>query len=164
MAKLSKIAPKVGGGGKLSASSRGGVMTRRLCIVFSVALAIAAQGTVRNWTGGGDGVTFADLRNWDGTVQAGDALVIENCGYPNGAPAVSITGGTFVSSHAQSVASYAYNKDETTSYEPVSGFISPDGTALFSDADADGVPAGYELAAVEGTDPTMYAVSYQALT
>ena len=48
-----------------------------LCTVV-VVFALVANGTVRNWTGGGDGVTFADSRNWDGAVQSGDSLVIEN--------------------------------------------------------------------------------------
>ena len=37
-------------------------------------------------------------------------MVIENCGYPNGEPTATITGGTFVSSSAKEIASYA--KDE----------------------------------------------------
>ncbi len=39
----------------------------------------------------------------------GDALVIESCGYPGGAPVVSITGGTFESENASAVASYVGN-------------------------------------------------------
>ena len=99
----------------------------------------------------------------DGANATGDALVIDNCGYPNGVPAVSVTGGTFVSDNAQSVASYA--KDDT--FAAVDEFIpaTVDGQpnpARFSDADADGVPAGYALVLVEGSDPEMYAVSAQA--
>ncbi len=39
----------------------------------------------------------------------GDALVLESCGYPGGAPVASITSGTFNSQNAASVASYAGN-------------------------------------------------------
>ena len=50
-----------------------------LVVALSVALSVfAAQAAVRQWTGAGDGVNFSDSRNWDGAVQAGDALVIEN--------------------------------------------------------------------------------------
>ncbi len=36
----------------------------------------------------------------------GDALVIESCGYPGGAPTAEISGGTFISDYASAVASY----------------------------------------------------------
>ena len=50
-----------------------------LMVALSVALSVfAAQANVRQWTGAGDGVNFADSRNWDGEVAPGDSLVIEN--------------------------------------------------------------------------------------
>ena len=50
-----------------------------LMVALSVALSVfAVQADVRNWTGAGDGVNFADSRNWDGEVAPGDSLVIEN--------------------------------------------------------------------------------------
>ena len=51
----------------------------------------------------------------------GDAVLIENCNYPGGAPVVSITGGTFrrTATDAKAVASYAANGAK----EAVTGFI-----------------------------------------
>ena len=52
---------------------------------FSLVMAFATVAMVSpsvadtvNWTGGGDGHTFADLGNWDGDINDGDSLVIEN--------------------------------------------------------------------------------------
>ena len=42
------------------------------------AFVFAAHGAERTWTGGGDGVTFADSRNWDGAIVDGDSIVISN--------------------------------------------------------------------------------------
>lgn len=89
----------------------------------------------------GTGTAAAYTHNGNGANATGDALVVENCGYPNGAPVVSITGGTFRSTNAKAVGSYA--KDST--FPVLIAFISPAGTALFSDDVSDGVPAGYEL-------------------
>ena len=75
-----------------------------------------------NITGGtitGNGTKTDFVHNGNGANATGDAVVIENCGYPGGAPAPSITGGTFISTNAKAVASYAYGE-----YEPVTGFIS----------------------------------------
>lgn len=88
-------------------------------------------------TGAATGYVFND----NGANATGDALVVENCGYPNGEPTVEITGGTFRSTNAKAVGSYA--KDST--FPVLTSFISPTGTALFSDDVSDGVPAGYEL-------------------
>ena len=55
----------------------------------------------------------------DGTKNTGDALVVDNCGYPGGVPGISVTGGTFRSENGNAVASYA-----KTGYTPVVGFIS----------------------------------------
>lgn len=55
-----------------------------------------------------------------GLAVTGDALVIDNCGYPFGAPTVSITGGDFISDKAYAVASYAGNGIT----DPIKGFIS----------------------------------------
>ncbi len=42
-----------------------------LMVALSVALSVfAVQANVRQWTGAGDGVNFADSRNWDGEVLA----------------------------------------------------------------------------------------------
>ena len=45
----------------------------------------------------------------NGANATGDALVVDNCGYPNGDPVVEITGGTFESDNAKGVGAY-YDK------------------------------------------------------
>ena len=75
-----------------------------------------------NITGGtitGNGAKAEYTYNGNGANATGDAVVIDNCGYPGGVPAPSITGGTFLSTNAKAVASYAYD-----GYEPVTGFVS----------------------------------------
>lgn len=68
----------------------------------------------------GNGAANAYTYNGNGANSTGDALVIDNCGYPGGAPTANITGGTFVSENAKAVGSYA-NGD---SREPIEEFIS----------------------------------------
>lgn len=57
--------------------------------------------------------------NGNGANPTGDALVIDNCGYPGGAPAASVTGGTFTSSNASAIGSYA-----TTGNTAIGNFVS----------------------------------------
>ena len=47
-----------------------------------------------------------------GCAPTGDAVVIDACGYPNGDPAIEISGGTFESENASAVADYQYNGNE----------------------------------------------------
>ncbi len=79
-----------------------------------------------------------DFAHYDNGVNStGDALVIENCGYPGGDPTVSITGGTFTSTNANAVASYAYGDGK----EAITGFIK--GGTYSSDV-SEFVEDGYE--------------------
>lgn len=66
--------------------------------------------------------------NGNGGNVTGDALVIDNCNYPNGIGIVSVTGGIFESNKAASVASYTYG--EVT---PIQNFIE---SGTFSDFSA----------------------------
>lgn len=50
--------------------------------------------------------------NPNGYVTNGNAITIEACGYPGGAPSVTITGGTVTSANNQSVAYYVYEGSE----------------------------------------------------
>ncbi len=103
---------------------------------------------------------YSNRPNGNPNWVTGDAIMIDNCGYPGGAPTVSITGGTFISQNAKSVGSYA--KDET--FTALAEFIAADGTALFSDTTADGVPAGYTLVADEThTNPQLYKIAYDGV-
>ena len=48
----------------------------------------------------------------NGGNPTGDALVVDNCAYPSGAPTVTISAGTFTSEHASGIGSY-YGNTET---------------------------------------------------
>ena len=55
----------------------------------------------------GNGTYAAYVHSTNGFNNTGDAFVVDNAGYPGGAPAPSILGGTFVSINASAIASYA---------------------------------------------------------
>ena len=55
----------------------------------------------------------------NGANATGDALVIDNCNYPNGIGKVEVTGGNFASMKAKAVGSYAGNGQT----EPLVGFV-----------------------------------------
>lgn len=55
----------------------------------------------------------------NGGISTGDALVIESCDYPNGAPTATVNGGVFSSVNAEPIGSYA-----ATETSKVTGFVS----------------------------------------
>lgn len=57
--------------------------------------------------------------NPNGCNDTGDALIVETCNYPGGAPTISITGGNFISNYGKAIGSYAGNGAE----KPLTGFI-----------------------------------------
>ena len=60
-----------------------------------------------------------DYEYWNnGCHSTGDALVVDNCGYPGGAPTVNVTGGTFTSTNADAIASYSYGENQ-----PIGEFV-----------------------------------------
>ena len=64
-----------------------------------------------NITGGtiiGNGAKAAYSYNGNGANATGDALVVESCGYPNGAPTATINGGTFTSNNGNAIGYYEY--------------------------------------------------------
>lgn len=62
-----------------------------------------------------------DYQYWNnGCYSTGDALVVDNCDYPGGAPVVNVTGGTFTSANADAIASYSYGDGN----EPLAHFVS----------------------------------------
>ena len=132
----------------------GGSVTGATAVYQKCGVLNVAGGVLR-----GTGAATAYSYNGNGANATGDALVVDNCGYPGGTPSVSVTGGSFVSENARAVGSYANGDDAETgaAREPVGGFIDPAGTALFSDAGADGVPEGHELVADEA-NPGFYKV------
>lgn len=58
--------------------------------------------------------------NGDGCNSTGDAIIIDSCGYPGGAPEVSITGGYFISSWNKAIGSYVKGNN----YTKITGFVS----------------------------------------
>ncbi len=65
------------------------------------------------------GAAKAFSHNGNGSTETGDALLVENCSYPGGAPSIEIKGGTFNSANAKAVASYAENE----TYPKLNNFI-----------------------------------------
>ena len=120
-------------GGKLSSTNapaiyhpNSGTLTISGGEIIGTTAVYQKSGTL-NITGGtitGNGAAAGYTYNGNGANPTGDALVIDNCGYPGGAPTVNISGGTFSSTNAKAVGSYAYNKDSSTNRTPLTGFIS----------------------------------------
>ena len=61
--------------------------------------------------------------NGNGAGATGDAIVIENCGYPGGSPVTNISGGTVISKNAEPVASYAYGDGNNAEEDFVTGGV-----------------------------------------
>ena len=57
----------------------------------------------------GNGVAAAYSYNGDGCNATGDALVVDNCNYPGGAPSVTVSGGSFNSTNGKGIGSYHGN-------------------------------------------------------
>lgn len=75
--------------------------------------------TINGGTIIGNGSSREYTYNGDGGVSTGDALVVDNCGYPNGKPIISVKGGYFDSANSKTVGNYS--KEGMT---PIEGFIS----------------------------------------
>ncbi|MBQ7604484.1 MAG: InlB B-repeat-containing protein [Clostridia bacterium] len=106
--------------------------------VITGATAVYQKSGTLNISGGkltGNGASADYTYNGNGAIATGDAIVIDTCGYPGGAPETSITGGTFISENAQPIGSYAYGEAE-----PADGFVSGGGFSAVIPADlcADG--------------------------
>ena len=92
--------------------------------------AIYQKSGTLNITGGtinGTGAAADYTHNGNGANATGDAVVVDNCGYPGGAPVPNITGGTFNSTNADPIASYVKQDDPAQSSateDPVTGFVS----------------------------------------
>lgn len=102
--------------------------------------AIYQKSGTMNISGGtitGNGAATAYSYNGNGANATGDAVVIDNCDYPGGAPSASITGGTFISTNAQPIGSYSYGD----SNDPIAGFVS--GGTFSSPVPADYCAEGY---------------------
>ncbi|MDD7161198.1 MAG: hypothetical protein SPF69_06855 [Candidatus Ornithospirochaeta sp.] len=92
-----------------------------------------------NIIGTGPAVAYNYYGN--GGISTGDALVVDSCGYPNEKPSVSITGGTFISTNANAVASYNTEGNEKVTEFITGGTFSSDPRAYLPfiyDAESDG--------------------------
>lgn len=86
------------------------------------ATAVYQKSGTLNISGGklvGNGEKKDYTYNGNGCNETGDALVVESCNYPQGAPTISITGGEFVSTNASAIGSYIGNG----ATEKVTGFV-----------------------------------------
>lgn len=61
-----------------------------------------------------------------GCAPTGDAVVIDACGYPNGDPAIEISGGNFESTNASAVADYQHGENEAEEILVTGGFFDSD--------------------------------------
>lgn len=116
----------------------GGTLTGKTALYFKAGELNIKGGT---FIGNGDYKKYEVIGG--GVDATGDAIVIDNCGYPAGIGAVSITGGTFTSTYAKAVASYATEGNSavtkfitggTFSSDP-SAYVAPGYTATKNDAD-----------------------------
>ena len=89
-------------GDKLTIS--GGTITGKTAVYVKSGTVSITDGILR---GTGDAAAYSF--NGNGGNPTGDALVVDNCNYPGGAPTVTISGGAFESSNAKGIGSYAGN-------------------------------------------------------
>ena len=68
--------------------------------------------TISGGTINGKGEKAAYVYDGNGANSTGDALVIDNCGYPGGAPTVTISKGTFVSTNADPIGIYTHGDND----------------------------------------------------
>ena len=107
--------------------------------------AVYVKSATLDITGGtlyGVGDVAAYRYNGNGCYATGDALVIDNCGYPGGVPVVSISDGELSSTNGLAVASYVKQDDatQTGEFDRVTGFVTG---GLFSNDVTDYIAAGY---------------------
>ena len=91
--------------------------------------------TISGGTFNGNGAKAEYTYNGNGCDPTGDALVVDNCGYPGGMPVLSITGGTFNSANAAAIESYAGNGQT----EIAKGFVAKSGVTLNPSLPSDSV-------------------------
>ena len=64
--------------------------------------------TINSGTYTANGAAADYTYNGNGANATGDAIVVDSCGYPGGAPEVSIGGGTFTSANGKQIGDYSY--------------------------------------------------------
>lgn len=121
----------------------GGIITGGTGIYVKSGSLVIPDGSSAKITGTGDKAEFVHYGN--GALSTGEAVVIENCGYPGGAPEASIAGGIFESKHAETIASYAWTEEGAAEEnEPIKDFVT--GGAFVGDSIGEAaLPAGKKL-------------------
>ena len=133
-----------------------GVVNVSGTVSITGATAIYQKSGTLNISGGtinGNGAEAEYSYNGNGANATGDGIVIDNCGYPGGAPTVSITGGNINSANTQPVGSYVGNT--VTEADKVVGFIS--GGTFSSAVPEEYCSEGYIPTGVD-TETGMYTV------
>ena len=120
-------------------------------------VSVVAGGTIK-----GNGNKNNYVYSSNGFNNTGDGFVVENCGYPGGKPSVSISGGTFESTSANAVASYAPAGSE---HLPLEKFIT--GGIFSSEPTSTYIAAGYNAKKGEDnkwkvTENSSYTVTFNA--
>ena len=101
------------GGATVTANIQGGTITGPTGVYVKSGKLNITGGTI-NGTGAKADYSY----NGNGGNPTGDGLVVDNCGYPGGAPVVIVSGGDFNSANAEPIASYGYNSNE-----PIKKFV-----------------------------------------
>lgn len=90
----------------------GGAITGETGVYVKSGTTTISGGTI---TGNGEKKDY--LYDGNGCNATGDALVVDNCGYPSGTPSVTltdtVTNGTLISTHASQIGNY-YDNGQTT--------------------------------------------------
>ena len=141
---------------------KGGTITGPTAVYVKSGKVTITGGTITGTMDPADVYTYYG----NGGIVTGDAVVIDNCNYPGGAPSANITGGTFVAEakDAAPVASYSSKGSNANATDPglVAGYVS--GDAVANKAFAENVcKAGYVPAAKNATTG-MYGVEQYILT
>ncbi len=107
--------------GDASYNIKGGSVTGATAIYIKSGKLTVTDGAIS-----GNGAKADYVVNNDGANATGDGIVVDNCGYPGGAPEVTIKGGTISSTNADPVASYNRNGQPKVTGFIYAGFYNKD--------------------------------------
>lgn len=126
--------------GKLTVS--GGTITGATAVYSKSGSVAITGGTL---TGNGEAAAYQYYGN--GAYATGDALVVESCSYPNGAPTALVTGGTLVSVNAKAIGCYATTGNNVPKNIVPAKVGGVENAARFKPVESMGIAAGYQLVA-----------------
>ena len=104
-----------------SLTINGGSVTGKTAVYVKSGTTTINGGTFLSTKNPGENYSY----NGNGTTSTGDTIVVDNCRYPGGAPAIEIKGGTFTvtdTANADPVASYKTGSG--IGFRPITGFVS----------------------------------------